>query len=186
MLIKSPRILSFLGINAGENSGLSPLALISARKGKVQIGRDTILNCRFSFDKPGARIHIGERCYIGKSHLVSSNAIEIADDVVISWGVTIVDHDSHSLNWDIRKDDILNWHAGKKDWQDIAQSPVKIERRVWIGFNASILKGVTLGEGCVVGAGAVVTKSVAPYNVVAGNPARVVKVLDGIRLKDSP
>jgi acetyltransferase-like isoleucine patch superfamily enzyme len=52
---------------------------------------------------------------------------------------------------------------------------VKIEDKAWIGFNASILKGVTIGEGVVVAAGSVVTKSVPAWTVVAGNPARVTR-----------
>ena len=47
--------------------------------------------------------------------------------------------------------------------------------KVWIGFNAIILKGVTIGEGAVVGAGSVVTKDVLPWTVVAGNPARLIR-----------
>jgi len=54
-------------------------------------------------------------------------------------------------------------------------APVKIGDNVWIGMNAVILKGVTIGENSVVAAGAVVTKSVEPNAIVAGNPAQVVK-----------
>lgn len=59
------------------------------------------------------------------------------------------------------------------------REPIIIGDDAWIGFNAIILKGVTIGEGAVVGAGAVVTKDVPPYTVVAGNPAGVVKKLQG-------
>jgi acetyltransferase-like isoleucine patch superfamily enzyme len=52
---------------------------------------------------------------------------------------------------------------------------VKIGDNVWIGMNAVILKGVTIGDNSVVAAGAVVTKSIAPNTIVAGNPAVVVK-----------
>ncbi|MBV8923397.1 DapH/DapD/GlmU-related protein, partial [Bradyrhizobium sp.] len=56
-------------------------------------------------------------------------------------------------------------------------APVVIADKVWIGFNASILKGVTIGEGAVVGACSVVTRDVPPFAVVAGNPARVIRTL---------
>lgn len=55
--------------------------------------------------------------------------------------------------------------------------PITIEDGVWIGGGAIVLGGVTLGEGCVVGAGAVVTRDVPPNTVVAGNPAKVVRVI---------
>ena len=64
-----------------------------------------------------------------------------------------------------------------KDWSVVNSNPIKICDDVWIGMNVIILKGVTVGEGAIVGAGSVVTKDVPAWTVVAGNPARVVKVL---------
>ena len=52
---------------------------------------------------------------------------------------------------------------------------VHIEEGVWVGCNATILKGVTIGKGAVVAAGSVVTKDVLPYSIVGGNPAKVIK-----------
>ena len=65
--------------------------------------------------------------------------------------------------------------AKKMPKHSISKGSVIIENDVWIGIDATILSGITLGNGCVVGAGSVVTKSVPPYAVVAGNPARIVK-----------
>ena len=139
---------------------------------KLVIGERSIIHARIVFDREGAEISIGDRCYIGASLLVCSEKLELGDDVVISWGVTIVDHNSHSVDFDLRKEDILDWGVGVKRWDNVECRPVIIKDRVWIGFGASILKGVTLGEGSIIGAGAVVTKSVAPYTIVGGNPAR--------------
>lgn len=61
----------------------------------------------------------------------------------------------------------------KQGWAD--EKPVVIEDDVWIGLRVTILPGVTIGKGSVIGASAVVTKSVPPYSVVAGNPAKIVK-----------
>ena len=107
--------------------------------------------------------------------IVSAERIEVGDDVMIAWGTTIVDHNSHSSSFSKRSEDVINWMQGKKDWSHVKTSPVKICDKVWIGFNTIILKGVTIGEGAVVGAGSVVTKNVPPWTIVAGNPARIIR-----------
>ena len=86
-----------------------------------------------------------------------------------------VDHDSHSVVLEERQDDVKLWSVGKKNWDYVKIAPVDIEDDVWIGFNAIILKGVTIGRGAVVAAGSVVTKNVAPFTVVGGNPARLIR-----------
>jgi len=55
--------------------------------------------------------------------------------------------------------------------------PIRIGRAAWIGFDSCVLPGVTVGEGAVVGARSVVTADVAPFTIVAGNPARLVRRL---------
>ena len=60
---------------------------------------------------------------------------------------------------------------------DLAAAPIVIEDNVWIGKRAAILKGVHIGKGSIIGLGAIVTKDVPPYCIVAGNPARIVKTL---------
>jgi acetyltransferase-like isoleucine patch superfamily enzyme len=99
----------------------------------------------------------------------------VGDDVLISWGCNIVDHNSHSLKWTERKQDVKDWYQGKKDWAGVSVRPVKIGNKAWLGLNVTILKGVEIGEGAVVGAGSVVIKSVPPWTIVAGNPATMVR-----------
>lgn len=149
--------------------------------GRIAIGRDSIVRCRIDFDSAQGVVVIGNRCYLGASHFVCHTAITIGDDVIVSWGVTVVDHDSHSLIWTEREADVANWKRGVKRWDSVAVRPVRIESKAWIGFGASILKGVTVGEGAVIGANSVVTRDVPPYTVVAGSPARIVR-----RLKEEP
>ena len=127
-----------------------------------------------SFDKENASIFIGKRVFMN-GNLIAAQSIHIDDDVLISWGVTIVDHNSHSISFSHRLQDVIDWRLEKKDWTHVKIAPVKICSKTWIGFNAIILKGVTIGEGSVVGAGSVVTKDVLPWTVVAGNPARIIR-----------
>lgn len=161
-------------VSRGETSFINWIKL-GTSKGTIEIGNNAIIHCRVDFDSPIGLVTIGDRSYIGASHLVCHSRIEIEEDVIISWGVTIVDHNSHSIDWSQRKDDIKKWSQGIKDWEGVGRKPVKIEKRAWLGFGVSVLKGVTIGEGSVVAARSVVTKNVPPYTVVAGNPAKVVK-----------
>lgn len=109
----------------------------------------------------GGRISFaGNTFTAGKNMLISKERVSIGRNCAIAWGVTICDHDFHKL-----------YHGGK---QRVETAPVTIEDNVWIGMNATVLKGVTVGAGAVIGAGAVVTRNVPSATIVAGNPAQVV------------
>jgi acetyltransferase-like isoleucine patch superfamily enzyme len=146
--------------------------------GRVVVGEGSIVNCRIDFDSPNGVVAIGDRTYLGASHLVCHTKIEMGHDVIVSWGVTIVDHNSHALAWRDRMNDVSQWAIGQKCWDNVKVAPVKIGDRVWIGFGATILKGVTVGEGSIVAAGAMVTRDVPPYCIVGGNPARLIRELE--------
>lgn len=145
---------------------------------ELLFGEYTEFRGRILFDREGASVKIGSRTFIGSSSIVSADSVEIGSDVLISWGCVIVDHDSHSVIWNNRKDDVTNWLRGNKYWSNVSIAPVRINDKSWLGFNSIILKGVTIGEGAVVGAGSVVTKDVEPYTVVAGNPAKFIKKVE--------
>src|SRR5437667_9884197 len=97
---------------------------------------------------------------------------------LISWNVGISDSDFPPLEPAQRLIDaqtLAPFFKQRPARPQLKTAPVKISDNVWIGMNAVILKGVTIGENSVVAAGSVVTKSVEPNTVVAGNPAVVVK-----------
>tara|TARA_Y100001960_G_C14772235_1_gene880806 strand:+ start:2577 stop:3110 length:534 start_codon:yes stop_codon:yes gene_type:complete len=106
----------------------------------------------------GNGVSINRDTKIFASHFASETEIVFGDNVTVAPGVSIFSatHD----------------HAGL-DLPDIAAS-VHVSDDVWIGGEAIILPGVTLGKGCIVGAGSVVNDSVPDYSIVAGNPARIV------------
>jgi acetyltransferase-like isoleucine patch superfamily enzyme len=141
----------------------------------LDVGRSSIIEGSILFDRNDAAVLIGDRTFIGASSIVCAEKIEIGNDVLISWGCTIVDHNSHATDWASRKGDVIAWSQGKKDWSRVKIKPVKINDRVWIGLNSIILKGVTIGQGAIVGAGSVVTKDVPPYTIVGGNPAQIIR-----------
>ena len=153
----------------------------------VKIGAESIVGCNFIFESNVGKVEIGERCYIGGgTNLIAHSDIIIGDDVTMAWGIWVYTHDSHSLDWKERVKDIArqneDYRAGRnfidsKDWSVVKTAPIRICDKAWIGMKAIILKGVTVGEGAVIGAGSVVTHDVPAWSVVAGNPARVVKML---------
>ncbi len=161
----------------GPGSQLRSLALYPAANGRLEIGCNSIFAGRMAMDREGAVVRIGDRTFIGKGLIVAAQSVDIGSDVLLSWDVTIVDHHSHNLDFDKRADDVTNWLTGNKDWTDVSIAPVKICDKVWVGFGTSILPGVTIGEGAIVGACSVVTRNVEPWTVVAGNPAREIRRL---------
>jgi acetyltransferase-like isoleucine patch superfamily enzyme len=117
----------------------------------------------FNYDhywRPGPSILIGNRVFIGWGcEFNITHRLSIGDDTLIASGVKIIDHDHGKV-------------AGIKiSTQPAIESPVVIGCDVWIGVNAIILKGVSIGDGAVIGAGSVVTKSVPAGEIWCGVPA---------------
>ncbi len=121
-----------------------------------------------------SKIRIGERVIIrpnsmlfGETAIDMKTSIIIEDDVMMGAGVQI-----HVNNHKFETRNIPLIEQGY-----YPDEQVHLKRGCWIGANAIILKGVTIGENAVVGAGSIVTRSVSDYHVVAGNPARTIKVI---------
>lgn len=144
-----------------------------------------IYSC-FNFVQPDAQIHIGQRCQLGNVNFVSGNSIEIGDDVLMAWGINILDSNHHSIFWEERKNDVMNCRKDyiasngraigqSNDWTCIENHPIFIGSKCWIGINVIILKGVTIGEGTIIGAGSVVNEDIPPWCIAAGNPCRIIK-----------
>ena len=112
--------------------------------------------------------------------IMADDKIEIGSYCLVSWNVVIADSDFHPLAPAQRLIDaqaLAPYFKDRPARPKLKTAPVKIENNVWIGMNAVILKGVTIGENSIVAAGSVVTKSIEPNVVVAGNPAVVVRQL---------
>ena len=112
---------------------------------------------------------------------MSEDRIEIGSYCLISWNVGIADSDFHPLEPAQRLIDaqaLAPYFENRPPRPKLKTAPVMIGDNVWIGMNATILKGVTIGNNSVVAAGSVVTKAVPANVVVAGNPAVVIKKFD--------
>jgi lipopolysaccharide O-acetyltransferase len=118
--------------------------------------------------KDPAKIILSQNVQIGDNVQISSVAkIAIGESCLIASYVFITDHDHGSTELaDLRVNPAR---------RDLRAEPVCIGRNTWIGQGVSILKGVTIGESCIIAAGAVVTKSIPSFSVAAGVPAKIIK-----------
>ena len=153
---------------------------IQKDQNKITIGTDTHIRGELLLFKYGGSISIGNNCYIGEgTRIWSGDEVRIGNNVLISHNVNIIDTNSHELDYKERsnryRDLIANGHWSEKGSIDTA--PILIEDDVWISFGAIILKGMSIGRGSIIAAGAVVTENVPEFVVVAGNPAKIVKKL---------
>ena len=144
----------------------------------VKIGTKCTLGCIFQAFY-GGKISVGDNTYIGPQTIIQSKEmITIGNAVIIANNVIIVDNNNHPTSPEMRLkmsacDDFLNDELWS--WKFADSKPIVIEDNVWIGRDSRIMKGVTIGKGAIVALGAIVTKDVPPYTIVAGNPATVVK-----------
>lgn len=116
----------------------------------------------------GAEIILGDRVGISGGSICAAQRVEIGAATLLGANVTVADTDFHSINPNLRK---------ITDYRHIGVAPVKIGTRVFIGTNSIILKGVTIGDNSIIGAGSVVTKSIPANVLAAGTPCRVLRPL---------
>ena len=122
-------------------------------------------------------VRIGDYSQIGPNSLILCvDSVEIGDYTMVSTNVVIADNNSHPIN-PFDREIIQKTPAGSelRSMRYSDHAAIRIGNRCWIGENSRICKGVTIGEGSIVAANAVVTKDVPVFSIVAGNPARVVK-----------
>ncbi|MEN0054757.1 MAG: acyltransferase [Mucilaginibacter sp.] len=119
----------------------------------------------------GAVLEIGDHSGFSGVSIYCSNSIKIGKYVNCGGNVCIWDTDFHPLDYEARR---------VHDISKINNSPIVIGDDAFIGANSIILKGVTIGERSIVGAGSVVTKSIPANQIWAGNPAKFIRMIDGV------
>lgn len=169
------QLLRYACAQVGKNIKLDGDMPLIAGNGFILLGDNVTIGNRCAFivipnlfDKP--KLIIGSNTNINYQTEISVEyRVEIGNHCQIAGQTKIFDNNSHSIHYG-------NDRKMTKD--DVA--PVKIEDHVWVGMRSIILKGVTIGKGSVVAAGAIVTTDVPPMTVVAGNPAKVIKEIPEI------
>ena len=147
-------------ITIGENVSITSCRETNPIGGDVK----TIL-----FAKNNATITIGDNTGISNSALVAVDSIAIGNNVLIGGNCKIYDNDFHSLDF--------NERMGTVDL-GVKHAPVVIKDGAFIGAHTIVLKGVTIGERSIVGAGSVVARSIPDYEIWAGNPAKFIKKVE--------
>ena len=148
----------------------------------VKLGKDikiysfvNLYGCEIGDEtKIGAFVEIQRGARVGRRVKVSSHSficegVTIEDEVFVGHGVMFINDKYPRAS---NPDGSLQTEG---DWE---LSPTLVKRRVSIGSNATILCGLTIGEGAIIGAGSVVTKDVQPFTIVAGNPAKVIRKIE--------
>lgn len=138
---------------------------------KSTFGRMAVLTvwAEYQGEHFAPRLNIGEKCNFGDFiHITTINNITLGNNVLTGRWVTITDNSHGTTNLESLK-------IPPTERSLYSKGPVIIGNDVWIGDKATILPGVTIGDGAVIAANSVVTKDVAPFTVVAGNPIHVIK-----------
>ncbi|EKD28500.1 MAG: thiogalactoside acetyltransferase [uncultured bacterium] len=160
----------------------------------LEIGKESHIFSKFTLFRSEAKIIIGKRCQLGNVNFMAADGIQVHDDVLMAWGITVMDTNHHSLYWDERKDDVIKCRADYMSgnvlgashiWENIECKKVIIEDKVWVGCDSTILKGVTIGEGAIIGSSSVVTKNVKSWHVGGGNPFKHIKKVPKKRIAEN-
>jgi acetyltransferase-like isoleucine patch superfamily enzyme len=150
---------------------------LSQRADALRIGANTLLDGTHIAVGRNGRIDIGDWCYLTNVVLLCDLELKIGNYVRIGWNATIADTDFHPIDPALRVQDAIACSpiANGAQRPPIACAGVLIEDDVWIGPQATILKGVRIGAGAFVEPGALVTRDIPAGARAIGNPARVIE-----------
>jgi acetyltransferase-like isoleucine patch superfamily enzyme len=143
-------------------------------------GASTYLGTMFDVG-PRGRVTLGDYTLVHGARIICDAEVTLGEYTLISWNVVLMDSYRVPLDPVSRRAEVCQvpLRNPRRLEADVVPQPIRIGRNVWIGFDSCVLPGVTIGEGAIVGARSVVMNHVEPFTIVAGNPARVVRRLEG-------
>lgn len=152
----------------------------STRSPGLILGRAAAVYTGTSLDVgPNGLVSIGDFSMLTAVQVVCDELVEIGSHCLISWSVVIMDSYRTLLDVASRRAALraAARRTPRRIVEDVPARPVRIGRNVWLGFDSTVLPGVTIGDGSIIGARSVVDADIPPYVVAVGNPARPVKQL---------
>ena len=153
-------------ISMGDRTAIDDYTLLDGSGGGISLGSDVIVSRSCVIQSKTAPVEIGSKADIGCNVVITaSGSVSIGRSVLIAANCYI-----GGGRYVTERTDIPMMEQGL-----YTQGPVVIEDDVWLGAGATVLDGVRIGKGCVVGAGAVVTKDLPDYAIAVGTPAKVIK-----------
>lgn len=177
-----------LGVALGNNSNMwSKIYLHVGENAKVSIGVNFAFQSGDNFNPlchntygsifvlDNATLTIGNDSGMSGGTIWATDSITIGDNVKIGANCTIIDGDIHSTDWRRRR-----YKRPNPQRMEYKHKPIAIGNDVWLGANSIVLKGVTIGDRTVIGAGSVVSKDIPADCIAAGNPCVVVKNLNTV------
>lgn len=184
-------IMKLTKVEYGKNLLLKGVPIIFNKGGaKLTIGENVTVRSSFFSNlvglysrtiivtrSPGAEISVGNNVGISGATIYARKRITIGDNTCIGGNCKILDNDFHPIEVEERNRLLMDKNGGNSDL--VPAREIKIGKNCFIGCNSVILKGTVLGDGCVVGAGAVVAGKFEDNCVIAGNPAKVIRKLEG-------
>ena len=171
-------VMKLKKVKTGDNLKVYGQIMVHGKSGRISIGNNVVMISEPRINPTGGgdhvhlrtegdgKITIGNNVGLTRTEIASYNSVVIDDDVLIGGGVRIWDTDFHSINYQQR---MQNPDTSAKT------APIHISKGAFIGACSIVLKGVTIGERSVIGAGSVVTKNVPADEIWAGNPAKFIK-----------
>lgn len=184
-------LMKMMKVEYGKNLLLKGMPVIFNKgAAKLKIGKNVTIKSSFLSNlvglysrtivvtrTPGAVIEIGDNVGISGATIYARKGIYIGENTCIGGNCKILDNDFHPIDMEDRIKLLQDVNGG--DSNLIPTREIHIGKNCFLGCNSIILKGTVLGDGCVVGAGAVVSGKFEDNCVIAGNPAKVIKRLDG-------
>ena len=180
------------GVNYGRNLEVTNRTyLIKSQRSSTSIGDDFVFTNDDCFNPlsrnlrgclrthyPGSKITIGNNVGISSACIWAKESITIGNNVKIGGDCIILDSDCHNLDYKIRRSKEVNELGVMVDSYTANSASIVIEDDVMLGARCIVLKGVTIGARSIIGSGSVVTKSIPPDSIAAGNPCKVIKKIN--------